>query len=231
MKAKSQKTGNKNKKCRMAKFSSASEAIGLLEKNQDTFILTFGQFSLIDALAAVCDQTGPADIVISTWTAAHAHLDRAKEIISSMDILSFRMIVDGSFRTRQPKYYRHMTDLFGVESVREIKTHAKFITVRNDKWDIVIKTSMNLNENPRLENIEITDNKCLSDFFEKITEDIFREIPAGHAGQHYPELASSLDNTKFQLVKGCHIKRSNTNEPRVTHETRDARGTTRRLEL
>jgi len=59
---------------RMARASTAREAIGHIEKQTDKFILTFGQFSLIDALVVLLDQTGPATVDISTWTAADAHL-------------------------------------------------------------------------------------------------------------------------------------------------------------
>ena len=110
MKAKAyKKTAKRN--CRLAKASSAAEAIGEIEKGTDTYILTFGQFSLIDALVHVLDQTGPADVDLSTWTAADAHLQRSAELIESAAIKRFRMIVDRSFETRQPGYCAHMRNM------------------------------------------------------------------------------------------------------------------------
>ena len=143
------KKTNKNKGIYVSKKDSAEEAIGKIEKNTDKFILTYGQFSLIDALAAILKQTGKSDVIISTWTAAHSHLDRTAELIESLSLKSFRMIVDRSFKTRQQKYYDHMVDLFGIESIREITTHAKFMVISNDLFNVVVRTSMNLNENPR----------------------------------------------------------------------------------
>ena len=141
---KSFKKSNKEKEIRACKRGTAKQAIGIIEKNTDTFILTYGQFSLIDALMVMLDQTGPAHVAISTWTAAHAHLDKSQELMENSEILSLKMIVDRSFKTRQPGYFAHMIKLFGVDCVREMRTHAKFITVRNDKFKIVARTSMNL---------------------------------------------------------------------------------------
>ena len=210
----------------MSKRTSADDAIGKLEKNCDLFILTYGQFSLIDAMMSILDQTGPAHISISTWTAAHAHLDRSAELFESAEILSFRMIVDRSFKTRQPKYYQHMINLFGVESIRQIRTHAKFMVIKNDDWNIVVRTSMNLNENPRLENIEISDNKDFADFFGKIVDDIFIEVKPDELKSEMLELASIEEASPFKPVRANPIKRSSLNEPKTTHQIASNRQTT-----
>jgi len=208
----------RQRKTRVAKFATATQAIGKIEKGSDTFVLTYGQFSLIDALMVVLDQTGPAHVAISTWTAAHAHLDKSAELLESADILSFRMIVDRSFKTRQPKYYAQMMDTFGVDSIRAINTHAKFITVRNDSWDIVVRTSMNLNENPRLENIEISENADFADFFEKIVNDVWEEVGIEENKADQLELRSLEETVDFPLVESKSIKRRNLNEARYTHQ-------------
>ena len=218
MKAKSFTKKNDGKKIRVCKKSTARIAVGEIEKNTDTFILTYGQFSLIDALACVLEQTGAAHVIISTWTAAHAHLDRSAALMEQSEILSFRMIVDRSFKSRQPKYYERMLELFGVDSIRQISTHAKFITVRNAKFDIVIRTSMNLNENPRLENLEISENKDFADFFEQITNSIFLEVKPGEQKTDQPKLSGVTEREQFQLCQAEWINPSNLNEPRCTHE-------------
>ncbi len=218
MKPKSFKKSNKDKEIRACKRGSANQAIGKIEKNTDTFILTYGQFSLIDALMAILDQTGPAHVAISTWTAAHAHLDKSQELMQSAEILSLRMVVDRSFKTRQPGYFNHMIELFGVDCVREMRTHAKFITVRNDKFDIVVRTSMNLNENPRLENIEISENKAFAEFFTNIVNDIFLEIDPSENKSDMLELLSLEEYPSFKMVRGEFIKLKNLKEARYTHE-------------
>ncbi len=209
-----------DRKIIVSKRDSAEAAIGVIEKSSDTFILTYGQFSLIDALVAILKQTGPAHVTLSTWTAAHAHLDQSAALLESAEILSFRMIIDVSFKTRQPKYYNQMIDLFGANCIREIKTHAKFIVIKNDNWNIVVRTSMNLNGNPRLENIEISESEHFTEFFEQVADDVFNEVAVGNSGEAVPDLLSIKDSNKFKLIESSTIKSNTLNEPRFSHEIR-----------
>jgi hypothetical protein len=220
MKPKAFKKGNAGKKIRACKKGTASQAIGTIEKNTDTFVLTYGQFSLIDALLAILDQTGPAHVTVSTWTAAHADLTRSAELLETAEVLSFRMIVDRSFHTRQPDYYQHMLRLFGAESIRAINTHAKFLTIRNDKFFIVVRTSMNLNGNPRLENIEVSDNKEFADFFEQIADDIFSEVAEFEMKSDELKLKNIKENDLFKWIEANPIKRNSVKEASYTHELR-----------
>lgn len=209
-----------NRNIRVAKRSNADEAIGKIEKNSDTFILTYGQFSLIDALCSILDQTGPADVTISTWTAADAHLERSADLLASAQIRSFRMIVDRSFESRQPKYCYHMRKLFGTECIRAIPTHAKFMLIRSDTHDISVRTSMNLNENPRLENIEISENHKLAEFFQTVADDVFAEVKPEENRSEMLKMVSLQESFKFHEIKANPIPRSNLNVPKTTHTTK-----------
>jgi len=202
---------------RVAKQSSAAEAIGEIRPNTDTFILTYGQFSLIDALVAILDQTGPADVIISTWTAADAHLQRSAALLESAQIRSLRWIVDRSFETRQPEYCYHMRKLFGPGCIRAIRTHAKFMVVRSETHDIVVRTSMNLNENPRLENLEVSWDSGMADFFQTIADDIFKEVAEGENKLDMPELTGAQETFNFEEIEADIIKREDLNECKTTH--------------
>ena len=74
---------NAHRELRIAKQAQAKEAIGPIRPGQDVFILTFGQFSLIDVLVHVLDEIGPASVDISTWTAAHADVQRAADLMTA----------------------------------------------------------------------------------------------------------------------------------------------------
>ena len=152
--AKTIKRTPRKRSVRAARTGNARDAIGTLEPGCEIYCLTYGQFSLIDALVALLEQTGPADVVLATWTAAQADLRRAATLMQqdSGQIRSLRMIVDRSFLTRQPEYCATMRELFGDAAIRTARSHAKFMAIRNDRWNLAVRTSMNLNENPRLEN-------------------------------------------------------------------------------
>ena len=59
------------------------------------------------------------------------------------------------------------------------RNHAKFFLLRNDNWHICVRSSMNLNRNPRLEQFDLDDSKELCDFFQGIISEIFEKMPAG----------------------------------------------------
>ena len=159
-------------------FKKAASAVGKLTKNQSTLILTHGQFSLSDAIQAILDQLdAPAEIVVATWTAAKVEIDSAAEMIAHKKIKSMRWIVDNSFLARQPAYHQLLVERFGYDSIRTIKTHIKFCLIRSDEWRIAIRTSMNLNTNPRLELIELSDSESIYNFFGDFADRLFAEQP------------------------------------------------------
>jgi hypothetical protein len=163
----------------LAARESARQVFAGLEPGAELLCLTHGQFSLIDALAAMLDHTGPADVVISTWSAARVDLAHAHRFLADGRIRSLRFVVDRSFATRQPDYCRALVDLYGADAVRTTTSHAKFALVTNERWSLAIRTSMNLNENRRLETIEVSDDPVLADFLGRVVDAVFASVDAG----------------------------------------------------
>ncbi|QQK75143.1 hypothetical protein HUG15_05675 [Salicibibacter cibarius] len=81
--------------------------------------------------------------------------------------------MDRSFPTRQPAYCQQLIDTFGADSLRLTRTHAKFILLDNDDWHLVIRTSMNLNENARVENFEISDDPDMHAFMMQLVDEVW----------------------------------------------------------
>lgn len=128
---------------------------------------------------AILERTGPADVAIATWTAGSADLSRSAESLRNGNIRSLRFVVDCSFGQRQPGYLAQVRELFGDEAIRSTRTHAKYAVVMNDEWSVAVRTSMNLNENPRLETIEVSDDPELAGFLLRVTDEIFAEESSG----------------------------------------------------
>ena len=101
----------------------ATEAIGDIWPGMELFGLTKGQFSFISVLDHLLLQTGPADVVISTWTAAAAEIEMAKEFLENERIKTLRFLVDQSFPTRQPEYCKALLKSFGEGAVRMSRSH------------------------------------------------------------------------------------------------------------
>lgn len=170
------------------KTGNARDAIGTLEPGAELYILTFGQFSLMDAILVLLEQAGPAEVVLATWTAADADLTTTARLVEQAAITRLRMIVDRSFASRQPDYCATMRELFGDDCIRTVRSHAKFVAIRNERWSLAVRTSMNLNQNPRMENIEISDDPALCGFLEQVADDLFAEQPPGDLSGGLPGL-------------------------------------------
>ena len=68
-----------------------------------------------------------------------------------------------------------MREAFGDDAIRLTKNHAKFVLIQNDAWDLVVRTSMNLNENRRLENWELSDSAEMAAYLVDVVDELFRE--------------------------------------------------------
>ena len=151
----------------------AADAVGPIEHGMECYGLSVGAFSLTDLLLHCLDATGPADVTISTWTAAGADIEEAYRLVGSGAIRSIRFIVDFSFPSRQPGYCAALRERFGDDAIRVTKNHAKFVVVRNEDWSLVVRTSMNLNLNARLESFEISDDPAMADFLDAMIAMVF----------------------------------------------------------
>ena len=168
-------TGRKVRRAIGAKF--VGEAIGKIEHGCEVYGLTKGQWSLIDLIEYCLEETGPADVIMSTWTAANADIGFAKSLFTNGAIKSILFVVDFSFPSRQPAYTAALRQAFGDDAIRLTKNHAKFVTIRNEQWNLVLRTSMNLNENRRLENFEISDSEPMAEFLAEVVDELFKTQP------------------------------------------------------
>jgi len=155
-----------------------AEAVGPLSPGCELFGLNKGQFSMIDLIGHCLESTGPADVTIATWTAGGADLEFAYRFLADGRIRSLRFVVDHSFPDMQPGYCAALRERFGDEAIRLTKTHAKFTVVKNDQWAIAIRSSMNLNENRRLEFFELSDDQALADYLLEVCDSLFVESTA-----------------------------------------------------
>lgn len=164
---------------RLVRGENAEKAVEGLEHGIEIFGFTMGQFSLIDLIIAVLRQTGPAHVTISTWTAAKAEVETAYRLLRESRVLSCQWLVDYSFPIRQPSYCERLRERFGDDCIRLGRTHAKFVLIKNDDWNVAIRTSMNLNTNPRFEQFELSDDPAMCGFLQEVVDDVFGAQEAG----------------------------------------------------
>lgn len=162
-----------------AATESADETIGKLAPNVRICGITKGHFSLLDLIRAVLKQTGPCDVQLTTWSSGIRDAQTAKWLIESGDIRTFRILTDRSFPVRQPQYTKKLLELFGADSIHCSKVHCKVAVLRNDDWNIVIRSSMNLNRNPRFEQFDLDDDLDLAVWWCNIFDEIRDGLDSG----------------------------------------------------
>lgn len=165
-----------------ALVADASAAVAGLEPGGRIVGLTGGQFSLLDLIRALLAVTGPADVLLSTWTAGIRDVETAAWLLAGSEIRSLRVLTDRSFPTRQPKYCARLIELFGEQSMVLTRTHAKFAVIRNERWAIALRSSMNLNKNTRWEQYDVDDDPTIADMFTSFADEVAAAGVVGVSG-------------------------------------------------
>lgn len=163
---------------------SAAEAIQSLDRDGfELFGLTRGQFSLTDMIVAILAKTGPAKLSISTWTAARADVETMLDLMRSGQVTGCRWLVDQTFVRRAPELAAAIRERFGHDAIRVTRTHAKFVLLESERWRVALRSSMNLNQNPRLESFQVGHDPELCDFLGAAMDDFWARQSAGVAAE------------------------------------------------
>ena len=162
-----------------AATESASETIGRLFPGVRICGVTKGQFSLLDLIRAVLENTGPAHVEFSTWTTGIRDAQAAAWLLKRGDFLSVKILTDRSFPIRQALYCKKLIEMFGDDAIFCSKVHCKVALIYNDNWSIVIRSSMNLNRNPRFEQFDLDDDPELLAWWREIFADIRKDLKPG----------------------------------------------------
>lgn len=168
-------TGKTKTKMMMSSEMDVKDIVGKIEKGMRRFGFTAGQFSMSDLIEYILNQTGPADLYISTWAASSAGLKKTFEFLNNGMLRNLKFMIDAGAKQYRDNQFGDLLDKFG-DCIRTTRIHAKFFVIRNENWDIVVRTSANLNRNLRLENFEIDENKDFADFFQKFFDEAFKQI-------------------------------------------------------
>ena len=183
---------------RFSKVASARDTIAGFGHGMDVAGLTFGQFSLLDLIDAALEITGPADVAISTWSAGFYDVDAAKRFRDSGRIRSIRFLMDSSAKRGQATV-GNVGEIFGEDTVRATRSHAKFALVTNEEWSVTITSSMNLNLNPRCEQFEMTDDPERTAMFMGFVDEVFGELAKGDTQERRLPVAAGIEAVQPDL--------------------------------
>lgn len=151
----------------------AAAAIAGLDHAVELYGFTKGQFGLLQLIDALLDVTGPARVSLSTWTAARHEIQSLEKFVAAGRLTGMRWLIDFTFSRRDPEAAHQIRRTFGLDCIRVAQTHSKFALVENDAWQLVLRTSMNLNMNPRFEDFTVAHDPELAAFLRRLLDDIW----------------------------------------------------------
>lgn len=146
--------------------------LGKLEQGASKHFYSDGAFNLIQLIAYILKQTGPAHIFLTTYSIADDSINVLKRKIEQGEILSARFIIDNRVRSMSPKNFDLLAGSFaGCYRCRAL--HAKVALIYNDDWHVTLIGSQNATRNPKLERGIIHTDINIFNFDKKILEHEF----------------------------------------------------------
>ena len=188
-------------------FRTAAECIGDVTPGMSLFAITRGQFSMIDAALACLDQTGPASISVWTWTVADYEIECLERLRKDERILAGRLIIDAGARGRNAGLIRQWQSTFGAESVRYVVNHAKMFTIQNERFKLLLRGSMNLNFNPRFEQLDITEGGEDFELVQRIEDElpVLADTASGAEAYHASRVSEAFDTDQLAMFTGVKV--------------------------
>jgi hypothetical protein len=188
-------------------FKTAADCIGKIEPGTALFAMTRGQFSMIDAALACLDQSGPADISVWTWTVAEYEIECMERLRADGRIRSATLVIDHGARNKNAGLIRQWKDTFGGNSVRYVVNHSKIVTIRSDKFKLLLRGSMNLNFNPRFEQFDLTEGGADYDLVKQIESElpILADNAPGKDAYKASRVAEAFEPEQLQMFNGIKV--------------------------
>lgn len=153
-------------------FRTAADCIGPVTAGMSVFAVTRGQFAMLDAVLHVLDCLGPSRLSVWTWTIADYEIQRFSEMRADGRITDGRLIIDHGARNKNHALIADWKARFGGGSVRYVLNHAKIATVEGAGLRVLLRGSMNLNFNPRFEQLDVSEGGPAFDLVRSIEDEL-----------------------------------------------------------
>jgi hypothetical protein len=136
--------------------------LGDLRDGESIHYMTEGRWNLHDLLVYCIRQTGPADVYICMYAIKEYQAGLIGTMKKQQSIRQVHALLDyrsGVQHADALQILKVNTDSLGM-----IRTHAKLIVIRNEKWGVVLTGSANLTANTRCDAGVITCDKTIADY-------------------------------------------------------------------
>ncbi len=135
--------------------------LGRIENGKFYQFYSSGKFSMTDLIFHLLKQTGPANLLIGTFSVSMESIDKIVKAHLNNLILSCSFIIDPRMKINKVAPLQMIKANFPIVFT---KWHAKVTTIENNDWHISIVSSQNMTDNPKIERGCIFTDKETFDF-------------------------------------------------------------------
>ena len=161
---------------------------------------------MVDAILHCIEACEPADVTLWTWRIADYEVDVFRQLAAEGKIASGTLVIDQSARPRRgaspDEINRSMIALwrsrFGPTSVRYVSNHSKIALVEGGGLRLLLRGSMNLNFNPRFEQLDVTEGGEDFDLMKQVTSEL----------EVLPDHCTNDDVTRSSKLSAAYDKRT-----------------------
>jgi hypothetical protein len=114
----------------------------------------------------------PAHVSVWTWAIADYDLEAMGGVIGQSEILTGQLVVGHTANKRNWAILAKWRERFGDQSVLVCLNHAKLARVWNEQFRVLLRGSMNLNLNPRFEQLDVTEGGADFDLCTRVEDEI-----------------------------------------------------------
>ncbi len=162
---------------------------------------------MIDAILHTLDCVGPAAVSVWTWTVAEYEIECLKRLQMDGRVTSGRMVIDHGALKKNAAIIREWKSSFGPESVRYVVNHAKLATVSNGDYKVLLRGSMNLNRNPRFEQLDVTEGGADFDLVKRLEDElpVLADSVTGKQAYAASRVGEAFEQQELDLFSGIKV--------------------------
>ena len=110
---------------------------GVLVPGRDKHFYSSGAFNLIQLIFYILRQTGPAHLLLTTYSISMDSIAAIHRKVETGELLSVRFLIDNRVRSISPKPFDYLVTTF-PDCYRCLALHAKVALLYNEDWKITV---------------------------------------------------------------------------------------------
>lgn len=153
--------------------------IGNIQPGETIHFATGAEWSMIDLLIYLLEQTGPADVLISTFEISEFPARLLHQLIEMKMITKLECLLDYRSKERKAGVFQLMQNI--SVKLKSVPCHAKVTVITNGDWQVCVIGSANYTRNIRIEaGIICTDPRAVEFHHRWMHQELNNEQPFGY---------------------------------------------------